>query len=258
MKVLRDDPGSTLTTILEGVFTIIICVCGVMVNYRFMKKLEEEKKKRPLGRKGNVIEPVMRWFLQFQIIYWPYLMTYLWIQFNYFIPSEYMAGWWCNVMSQIGIKMGRMCISYNSTFVAFIRYLHIVHYKKVDKWDYDKVRKGCAISSIAIPILLEMVGTVTSQYEEYTSLEKYNDCILDYRGLNSTHILTPHKSLLVRWFNVSQRFVPLVRWIYYSYSFVTIIVFLNVIDCFLYFEIYRSIKRYALPYHYILNIVSIV
>ena len=245
MKVLRDDPGSTLTTILEGVFTIIVCVCGVMVNYRFMKKLEEEKKKRPLGRKGNVIEPVMRWFLQFQIIYWPYLMTYLWIQFNYFIPSEYMAGWWCNVMSQIGIKMGRMCISYNSTFVAFIRYLHIVHYKKVDKWDYDKVRKGCAISSIAIPILIEIVGTVTSQYEEYTSLEKYNDCILDYRGLNSTHILPPLKPLLIRWLSDSQRFAPLVRWIYYGYSFVTIIVFLNVIDCFLYFEIFRSIKRYA-------------
>ena len=252
ITALIDDPGSTLTTTLECVFTIIICVCGVMVNYRFMRKLEEEKRNTPLGRKGNVIEPIMRWFLRFQIIYWPYHMTCFWILYNHIIPSEYMAGWWCNVVLN-GIQIGRMSIAYNSTFVAFIRYLYIVHYKKVDKWDYEKVRKGFAISSIAIPVLIEMVGAVSSQYETFTRLEKYNDCILDYLGLNSTHILSPHKPILVRWFNVS---VPLVRWIYHAYTLIFIMVFLNVIDCLLYFAIHRSIKRYVLFYGYILNIVS--
>ena len=253
VKINRDDPGSILTTTLECVFTIILCVCGVIVNYRFMNKLEEEKRQIPLGRKGNVIEPVMRWFLKFQIIYWPYHMIYFWIQFNHIIPSEYMTGWWCNVMLQIGIKMGRMCIAFNSTFVAFIRYLYIVHYKRVDKWDYEKVRKAFAISSIAVPIIFEIIGAVTSTYDEYTSLETYKDCILDYRGLNSTHILTPHMPLLVRWFNVS---VPLVSWIFYPYFFIVAMVWLNVIDCFLYVAIYKSIKRYVLLYGYNLNIVS--
>ena len=243
IKARAGDPGSVFTTVLEFLFSIIVCVCGLTVNYIFMRKLEEEKRNVPLGRKGNVIEPIMRWFLKFQMIYWPYHLTFFWmIHENHIIPSDNMTGWWCNVIAQIGIKFGRLIIAYNSTFIALVRYLYIVHHNRVDKWNYEKVRKWFGFSSVLVPIVMESVGAITSQYTEFTGLETFTECMLEYRGGNSTNTIKPHKALLLRWTNASELLVVCIYQIYY---FITVLVGFNVIDCFLYFEIYRSIKRYV-------------
>ena len=65
-KTFVDTPISTWSTILELIFSLLIGVCGGTVNYRFVKKLQEEKRNTPMGRKGNVIEPVIRWNCTFQ------------------------------------------------------------------------------------------------------------------------------------------------------------------------------------------------
>ena len=237
-----DDPGSLITTVLEFLFSLIICGCGITINYIFMRKLEEEKRNVPLGRKGNVIEPIMRWFLKLQLIYWPYHLTFCWMNFNHIIPTDTMTGWWCNVMTQVGIKFGRMIIMYNSTFIALVRYLYIVHHNRVDKWDYEKMRKGFRFSSIVVPIVMESIGAITSEYTEYTGLKIFTHCMLEYQGLNNTNTIKPHKALLLRWTNTSEL---LSLCIYQFYYFITALISLNVIDGVLYFEIFRSIKRYV-------------
>jgi hypothetical protein len=63
-KAVINIPVSLWSTVLEFLFSVIISVCGEIFNYRFMTKLKEEKRKTPIGRKGNVIEPIMRWYLQ--------------------------------------------------------------------------------------------------------------------------------------------------------------------------------------------------
>ena len=242
VKSLADEPGSLFTTVLEFLFSLIICGCGITVNNIFMRKLEEEKRNVPLGRKGNVIEPIMRWFLKLQVIYWPYHLTFFWINFNHIMPSDIMTGWCCNVTTQIGIKFGRMIIVYNSTFIALVRYLYIVHYNRVDKWDYEKVRKGFGLSSIVVPIVMESIGAITSEYTEYTGLDTFTACMLEYGGLNGSNTNKPPKALILRWTNTSEL---LVRCIYQVYYFITVLVSFNAMDCVLYFEIYRSIKRYV-------------
>ena len=132
---------SIWTTILDFFFSTVIGVLAVMVNYSFMKKLEEEKRLKPPGRKGNVIEPVMRLFCKIQMVYWPYYLLYFWINFNGIIPSYLMNGWWCNVILQISIKFLRMLISWNSFFVALIRYIYIVHREKSNQWEFEQVGK---------------------------------------------------------------------------------------------------------------------
>jgi hypothetical protein len=94
-----------------------------------MNKLREEKRKTPIGRKGNVTEPIMRWYCKLQMIYWAYQLLYLWGIVNGIIPFEFMNGWWCTASSTV-IKLGRMCIGWNSLFVALIRYIYIVHRQK--------------------------------------------------------------------------------------------------------------------------------
>ena len=119
-----DPPMSIWTTLLDFFCYVVIGVLCVIINCKFIKKLQEEKRAKPPGRKGNVIEPIMQLFCKFQIIFWPYYIIYFWIHLNGIVPASLMNGWWCNVAALISIRFGRMTIAWNSFFVAFIRYVY--------------------------------------------------------------------------------------------------------------------------------------
>ena len=63
-----DFPVHTWSTSLEFGFVALITVLGIRLNYKFLSKLKKERRETPIGRKGNVIDPIMRGFLIFQII----------------------------------------------------------------------------------------------------------------------------------------------------------------------------------------------
>ena len=71
------EPVSTLPIILELIFSCFLILLGIAVNYRFRKKLAEEKRNRPLGRKGNVIEPIMSWFCVIQMFGFPFRLRFV-------------------------------------------------------------------------------------------------------------------------------------------------------------------------------------
>jgi hypothetical protein len=236
---------SNLSTVLEFLFSAIIAVSGITLNCEFLKKLREEKKKTPLNRKGNVIEPIMRWFCVVQIIYWPYHLLFFWIMFNEIIPSEQMNGWWCNATMQIAVKFGRMIVSYNSLFIAIIRYIYIVHHQKSNQWEFEKVGRFFQIASIAVPIAMESVGVLTNYTPvdpEYTTQRTFTECIDFYQGLNSTNGINISKPSSVEW---TLNYVPesVVLGIYYAYNFITAVVFLNLIEGFCYIRIHQTISR---------------
>jgi hypothetical protein len=223
----------------------MIVVCGEIINYRFMSKLREEKRKTPIGRKGNVIEPIMRWYCKLQMIYWPYQLLSIWIMFNEIIPFEYMNGWWCSA-SGAAVKMGRNAIAWNSLFVALIRYIYIVHRQKSNQWDFKKIGRYFRISSIAIPFGVETVGQFVSDMPEY-QITKENDvfksCVASQQDQNSTlNIQNPEPYFRALTTHVVPEWVIL--GVYSVYICLTIAVFSNVIDGFFYFQMYRTIKRY--------------
>ena len=237
-----DEPVSTVWTVLEFLFSIVISICGVTVNYRFRKKLQEEKRNTPIGRKGNVIEPVMRWYCILQIIFWPYELLFLWINFNEIIPTDQMPTWLCSVLYNI-IKFGRMCIAYNSLFVAIIRYVYIVHPKRSNQWDFEKSGKRFQIASIAIPIAMETIGAFTNPQTLYsTSSDRFEDCIVSYGGLNSTDNVELPKPAAVE---LTMHYFPesLVLTICYIYITISVIVLMNITEGFLYFKIFQSVRR---------------
>jgi hypothetical protein len=205
----------------------------------------KEKRNVPLGRKGNVIEPIMSSFCKLQMIYWPLHILYFWIANNEIIPFEYMNGWWCSV-ANYGIRFGRICIAYNSLFVALIRYIYIVHRKKSTLWEFSKVGRYFRIASIAIPVIMETVGAFTYLYAVYDHefLDNgFKDCIDFYMGYNTTDNIQIPKPIPLAWtLQVIPENVVLVA--NYIYIFITIVVIMNVPEVFLYFQIYRTIKRY--------------
>ena len=228
---------------LEFLFSIIIIICGLTVNCKFLKNLREEKRNTPPNRKGNVIEPLMRWFCVIQMIYWPYHLLYFWNRENQIIQSEYMDGWWCDAFA-IGIKFGRMIVGSNSLFVALIRYIYIVHRKTANQWEFENVGRIFQFASIAVPVAMESVGLFTDH--PWISLvrtqPKFIQCVATHEGLNST------ESLIIPKFTTQElalKYVPesIIFGVNCVYSFISVVIFLNLTEGFFYLRIHQIISR---------------
>ena len=239
MKAFVDEPVSTLSTILDFLLSVLISVCGVILNYRFRKKLKEEKRNTPAGRKGNVIEPIMSWYCILQMIFWPYELLFLWIWSNGVITSDQMPSWLFYLLTLL-MRFGRMCIAYNSLFVAFIRYLYIVHRQKANQWNFERTSRRFQIASISIPVVLETVYFFTADFSEYSTIsDRFDDCLASFDASYTTKNVRPFGlELSLRVFPL-----PLVLMLRYICLIITIIVACNVAEVFLYINIFQSMQR---------------
>ena len=237
-KSLKSQSVTTWTSVASFWFSVVLCICGVFLNYKFLKKLEDERKSKPLGRKGNVIEPIMRWFCVTQIIFWPYELGFLWVTFNSIVPIDMVPSWLCHVLSNTMI-LGHSCITYNSFFVAFIRYIYIVHHKKSNQWNFEKVGRRSQIASIAVPLAITTVILFTLDPNLLGERFSLRDCAASY---NSTKIGKPFRPITV---DFTMQYLPnqLVDILGISSLIIQVMAHLNIIEVFLYFMIFRQIKR---------------
>ena len=214
-------------TVFEFVLSFIISICGVFLHYKFLKKLKTERRNKPIGRKGNVIEPIMRWFIVLQMVFWPYEL----LMFSQAVgianlssltPSLCPFYYW-------SVLLGRAIVAYNSLFVAILRYVYIVHERKANQWDFESVGKRFQIASILIPIIHMIILGLTMR-------PKY---LLSDGDVNICSHMTP---VLI---TVTEKFVsePLAETIAIISGILVTFVYLNLVEGYLYIKIFQSIKR---------------
>ena len=237
-----DKSTTFLTTVVDLVFSISISVLGIIVNHKLIKNLKEEKRSKPVGRKGNVIEPIMQIYCKFQVVFWPYYLLYFWLHFNGIIPSSFMKGWWCNVITQISIVFGRTYIAWISLFVAVTRYTYIVHRETANRWDYERVGKVFKIWSVVIPIVFGVIRLFTDNYTRYQTGESFESCIANNLEYNGTSNMTIPYAYPYTW---TLKYIPenILLGIDYALTGIGIIVSFNIVEAYLYFAIFRQIKR---------------
>ena len=244
-KFIIDDPVTVISTIFSLALSLIIIIIGVFLNHKLWLKLYNEKRSRPFNRKGNVIEPVMSWFCIQQILFWPFTLCYLWINTNEILSAEHLPSWLCHVFFN-AMKFGRMCIGYNSVFVALARYIYIVHEQSANQWDYLKTAKRLKLASIGIPFIMEILGafTVEIPYSTLQDLDRVERCLL---SSNDSSITTDGDEETFQPFLVglSMQYVPapLVHAISYFYLSVTGLVLLNFAEGYFYIRIFQTMKR---------------
>ena len=149
--------------------------------------------------------------------------------------------WLCAVL-HYAMRFGRMCIAYNSLFVAFVRFLYIVYRQKANQWNFERIGRRFQIASIAIPVVMETICVFTSDLSEYTgSSDRFKDCVESYEGSNSTT-----ENVRPPGFDLTMRVLPepLVLTISYIYTIITMITLFNIPEAFLYLKIFQSMKRY--------------
>ena len=223
LKSLSDKPTSLYSTIFQGIFSFILCICGVFLNFKVFKKLKLERKRRPLGQRGNVIGPIMRWFSILQIIYWPLLLLFFWVHANSIIAVEMIRGWGCFAMVAI-IAMGRSIIAYNSFFVGLVRYMYIVHRVKANQWNFETIGRLSQLGSIIIPTVVSFLMSSTFDLNVL-----WTQC-----GSSKRMALT-----------FAQNYLPgsLVHILGMISVLIQVVVYLNITEAFLYMKIFRVIKR---------------
>ena len=244
-KGLVEKPHELWFTVLEFIFITIVIFCGVALNYRFFDKLKVEKRRRPLGRKGNVIEPIVSLFCIFQIIYWPYNVLYFWLFSNEIVKIDDLSGWWPNILIEL-IRMGRLYIGWNSLFVALIRYIYIVHREKSNQWEFENVGRIFSILSLAVPVVVQLMAVFTHNWSEYqTSMEDQDwlkDCISSNMNTTASNVQIPYPTYPLKWtmMFLPEEMISLLWWIWVC---LTTLSQLCIPEVFLYSRIFQTIKR---------------
>ena len=143
---------------------------------------------------------------------------------------------------QITIVFGRIYISSVSFFVALVRYVYIVHRETANQWDYERVGKLLKIMSVVVPTVFDSIATFVNPYKQYQKGEKFENCISDYLGGNTTINTATINGYPYAW---TLQYVPedIILGIYYTLVVVSVIVVLQLAEGFFYLEIYRTIKR---------------
>ena len=223
----------------EFVFSFIICTIGVSLNWKFMKNLEQEKRQKPMNRKGNVIEPIMNMFCKLQIIFWPLQQLIVWTISNDIVPMEMLPNWSCIVLTS-WVIIGRCIIGYNSLFVALIRFIYIVYEKKANQWEFKTVGAYFQIASIGMPmfISLVMIFTLDPSIPD-RRLSIYSHCPLIYSSDQVINSLKPQT------YNLAMKYLPktLVNTLGIISATLQAIILSNLVEGVLYIIIFRNMKR---------------
>lgn len=240
---LIDKPVTLFSTIMDCTFSAMVTFVGLIINYRYRKKLHEERRARPPDRKGNVIEPIMRLYLNVTIVYWPYTMLFMWINANEVMPSEWFSN--CIMLILVNlVRIGRSIIAYNSFFTAMIRYLYIVLHEKANQWNFEKTGMVFQLASFGIPLAMEVVRLLTETYlVTIAPTERFQTCLAAKEGFSNvtSYIDTPIPSQVEAMRQIFSR--QGVDFIYYGYVMITGTIGSNVIEAYIYVRIFQNIKR---------------
>ena len=236
--MVADNFSETWSTILEFVISTIISMIGIILNLKFWKILQMERRCRPLGRKGNVIEPIMRWFGMLQIFFWPFELGFLWMNTNSIISHEDMPSWLCVVLSNV-LFAGRLIIAFNSFFVAFIRYIYIVHQQKANQWNFEMVGRYFQLLSIAIPLLIKTIEALCLNPKLIISRNILEECKVSPMNVVAEEAFTV---AAIQWTlqYFPKVFTDTLAKICLAIEF---IIYFNIIEVFLYIEIFKSMRR---------------
>ena len=141
-----------------------------------------------------------------------------------------------------------MCIAYNSLLVALIRYIHIVHDKTSNQWNYERAAKIFKLASIYVPIAMEAIGNLSHGFSQFAQLETIRECIGLPARLNTSNTSEqPLPGLLVNW-TLNYLPVSLVTSMSYTYVIVSVIVSSNIVEAYFYLQIFKKMKRYFIKY----------
>ena len=139
----------------------------------------------------------------------------------------------------------RAYIACNSFFVALIRYFYIVYQEKSNQYEFEKIGRLFCILSFVVPILIESLGILTSDYAEYQLAVpegEWKSCIADHIKKNSSMIQIPYPTYPLKW---TMTIFPesIIQILWFTWLSITFLANSHVAEIFFYWNIFQTIRR---------------
>ena len=171
---MSDKSESSSDIILLGILksaNLIVLVTGVLINYKLFCNI---KKETP-GKKGKVLQRIMKNYAIVQVFGWPFVwlpFLLLMVSVDYFPnilhPCIYV---YATNISIFFYCFLRLYVGLNSLIMAFGRCAFVVHHEKVLKFGVEKLANILIWASFIIPLLMAILGesVITLKYNGWLS-----------------------------------------------------------------------------------------
>ena len=115
---------------------------------------------------------------------------------------------------------------------------------RMNQWDFQKTGKIFQVVSILVPLVMELIRVSTEvDVPGLKTTERFQKCVIESEGLNTTSASISLPLPVTVEFTL--RLLPhsMVSAIYYIDLAITLVIGSNLLETYLYFKIFESIKR---------------
>ena len=182
MKSFLNDEPLYYSSGVDLIIITTISVLIVSINDKYLKDMNEDDKTRTPGTPPCLISDVMRTRTKIGMIQTPFYYYLAWILIQGFELPDWFYYTLCNTEPYFRL-FALFYFSMTSLFISLMRYIFIVHNRKVLEFGKEKAKKMFYCSSVGIPLLLGALHAATIP----TPPSSYN---LPHRVCNAFHETT--------------------------------------------------------------------
>ena len=242
---------SITSFVMYFIFCCINLPIGIIVNRTLFRNIKKENHRE----KGRIVQRLIKTYSIVQCISWPLiLISTIVLYFNktafviippkLFHPAIYIIRLIC--------ALNRNYIAFNSLIIATSRYIFVVFERKIRAFKLRNVRTFLITASVGVPIILTLLHQATTPTgpQWLSFFMPYNDEMqllfannsLDINDIlmseiKQSPIYTSTRELLPS---------PLINLIWFVEIFMSMAVYSNIIEGYMYAHCYYIIKRYEL------------
>lgn len=235
-----------ISSVGDIIIIILISLCGLLINWKFLKNMNEDDKDRPPDSNGNIIKDVMTTHTKTLMVIVPPILLLFWLLNEDLEQPMWLQYLFC--YERVIVMCFRLYFGFTSLVVATMRYTFIVHQNNATLFGIEKAKTIFYYGSIVIPLMIGIMHECTiGEVPEVFRDTPRSICIDSYRN---SHNITDFN------FNVTQSIgSPIYSFVhryisteitYYVSHFVHIlqaIIFLNAVEGILYWKTFSYIKR---------------
>ena len=231
------DNGFSLGILLHILVQIVLFFIGTCIQVKLISVSNKEKDK---CWKIHVAHSVVL------IIHFTFSISFEAIM--YFIPllSQHAGSWVCYVASFITYYCFYSIVTH-SMVISVIKYLYIVHFQKVCKWNETRLLYCFFFINILHPLFLTIANVAASDWGSNTSLNSCFGTMEEEPGKYNSSVDAIEKPFLCVFQNSNSEDVDasytFKRWLCYIRTIVNILINSNVIEGYFYFKIFRKMRR---------------
>ena len=234
-----------LSSTFDLIISIVLALGGLSINWKLLKDMNEDDRRRPLGTNECIIKHVLDTYTKVMMVLAPFYLLFFW-----FLNQDYDLPTWLQYSlcydQYISVTF-RTYITFHSMVIATMRYTFIVHRERVMAYEREKIKKMFYYGSIIIPVLMGLINACSFQQPKHIHNLAQSKCVEYYlKTLNITALdsnsVSDFGSPILTFVHI---YIPteITNIVKRVLIFLVITIMSNVVDGVLYWKIFKVIRQ---------------